>query len=65
MGILNTTNSWRDLDMKKDEKLNEEAALNNNLDSATLRMNSEIAKDHVEPKSTQSSSNNRHKPKQL
>ena len=65
MGILLTTNSWRDLKMKKEEKLNEEAALNNNLDSATLRMNSEIAKDHVEPKATQSSSDKKHEPKQL
>ncbi|MFC7687315.1 hypothetical protein [Ureibacillus sp. GCM10028918] len=51
--------------MKKEEKLNEEAALNNNLDSATLRMNSEIAKDHVEPKAAQSSSDKKHEPKQL
>lgn len=38
--------------MKKEEKLNEEAALNNNLDSATLRMNTEIAKEHEKPKTT-------------
>jgi len=38
--------------MKKEEKLNEEAALNNNLDSATLRANMEIAKEHVQAKAT-------------
>lgn len=39
--------------MKKDEKLNEEAALNNNLDAATLQMNSNIAKQHQKPKTDQ------------
>lgn len=42
--------------MKKVEKLNEEAALNNNLDAATLRMNTEIAKEHAEPKPPKSAS---------
>lgn len=51
--------------MKKDEKLNEEAALNNNLDSATLRMNAEIAKDHVEPKSANTASDKKHETKLL
>lgn len=51
--------------MKKDEKLNEEAALNNNLDSATLRMNEEIAKEHVEPKLDTSESDKKQKPKML
>ena len=51
--------------MKKDEKLNEEAALNNNLDSATLRMNAEITKDHVEPKTINASSDKRREPKLL
>ena len=51
--------------MKKDEKLNEEAALNNNLDAATLRMNSEIARDHVEPKLNESSSANRQQPRKI
>lgn len=36
--------------MKKQEKLNEEAAMNNNLGAATLQMNQEIAKQHVKPK---------------
>ncbi|HWL25649.1 MAG TPA: hypothetical protein VNR38_18190 [Ureibacillus sp.] len=36
--------------MKKEEKLNEEAAMNNNLGSATIQMNQEIAKEHVKPK---------------
>ena len=36
--------------MKKEEKLNEEAALNNNLGSSTLQMNTTIAKQHVQPK---------------
>ena len=36
--------------MKKQEKLNEEAAMNNNLGSATLQMNQDIAKQHVKPK---------------
>ncbi len=51
--------------MKKDERLNEEAALNNNLDAATLRMNSEIAKDHVEPKSLNSATEKKQDPKQF
>lgn len=36
--------------MKKEERLNEEAALNNNLHSSTLQMNSDIAKLHEKPK---------------
>jgi len=36
--------------MHKDERLNEEAALNNNLDAATLQMNNDIAKQHKQPK---------------
>jgi hypothetical protein len=36
--------------MKKEEKLNEEAALNNNLHSSTLQMNPDIAKLHEKPK---------------
>ncbi|MDI7742565.1 hypothetical protein QMK38_11165 [Lysinibacillus fusiformis] len=51
--------------MKKNEKLNEEAALNNNLDSATLRMNAEIANDHAEPKTAASSSGKKPEPKKL
>ncbi|MGJ9385996.1 hypothetical protein [Salipaludibacillus sp. CF4.18] len=37
--------------MAKDEKLNEEAALNNNLPSSTLQMNQDIIKLHEKPKS--------------
>lgn len=36
--------------MAKRESLNEEAALNNNLDSSTLKMNREISKAHKNPK---------------
>ncbi|MFD2042905.1 hypothetical protein ACFSTA_01125 [Ornithinibacillus salinisoli] len=36
--------------MTKDERLNEEAALNNNLGSSTLRMNPDIYKQHQKPK---------------
>ncbi|MGX9136412.1 hypothetical protein ACWV26_19080 [Rummeliibacillus sp. JY-2-4R] len=36
--------------MERREKLNEEAALNNNLDSATYLKNPEIAKLHEKPK---------------
>ncbi|MDN4494830.1 hypothetical protein [Ureibacillus aquaedulcis] len=49
--------------MKKDEKLNEEAALNNNLDAATLRMNTEIAKNHVEPQPPKSAAEKKQDPK--
>lgn len=41
-------------ELKKEEKLNEEAAINNNLGSSTLQMNQDIAKQHVKPKSTKS-----------
>jgi hypothetical protein len=34
----------------KDEKLNEEAALNNNLGSSTLKMNQNKSKLHTKPK---------------
>lgn len=34
---------------KNESVLKEEAALNNNLDAATLQMNSEIAKEHKKP----------------
>ncbi|WP_158701533.1 hypothetical protein [Lentibacillus sp. Marseille-P4043] len=40
--------------MDKEERLNEEAALNNNLDSSTLRMNDDITKQHQKPKPDQS-----------
>ncbi|WP_163971114.1 hypothetical protein [Oceanobacillus halotolerans] len=36
--------------MDKEERLNEEAALNNNLDDATLQMNHDITKQHKKPK---------------
>ena len=36
--------------MKKEAKFNEQAAMNNNLDSATLQMNADIAKQHETPK---------------
>ncbi|MFP3916893.1 hypothetical protein U5N28_03690 [Lysinibacillus telephonicus] len=39
--------------MKKEERLhevNDQAALNNNLDAATLQMNTTIAKQHEKPK---------------
>jgi len=36
--------------MVKEEKLNEEAALNNNLGSSTLKANEDIAKEHQKPK---------------
>ncbi|MUK90646.1 hypothetical protein GMD78_20025 [Ornithinibacillus sp. L9] len=36
--------------MKKEEKLNEEAALNNNLGSTMLQRNNDIAKQHQKPK---------------
>lgn len=36
--------------MAKDEKLNEEAALNNNLNSSTLKMNHDITNLHEKPK---------------
>lgn len=36
--------------MAKNEKLNEEAAMNNNLGSSTLRMNQDILKQHEKPK---------------
>ncbi len=42
------------IDMDKEERLNEEAALNNNLDSSTLRMNDDITKQHQKPKPDQS-----------
>jgi hypothetical protein len=40
--------------MAKDEKLNEEAAMNNNLGSSTLKMNREITNLHQRPKSKKS-----------
>lgn len=36
--------------MAKKERLNEEAALNNNLDASTLQMNDDIEKQHQQPK---------------
>ncbi|HWK22083.1 MAG TPA: hypothetical protein VNS08_03530 [Ureibacillus sp.] len=51
--------------MRKEEKLNEEAALNNNLDAATLRMNADIAKNHVEPQLTDSATNKKRDVKEL
>ncbi|GGM42420.1 hypothetical protein GCM10011351_30540 [Paraliobacillus quinghaiensis] len=36
--------------MAKKEKLNEEAALNNNLSASTLLMNEDIKKEHKKPK---------------
>ncbi|WP_260471865.1 hypothetical protein [Bacillus sp. HMF5848] len=36
--------------MKKEFKLNEEAALNNNVDSTTLQMNSKIKSQHKKAK---------------
>ncbi|GEL77501.1 hypothetical protein [Tenuibacillus multivorans] len=36
--------------MKEEEKLNEEAALNNNLDDSTLKLNEEITEHHQKPK---------------
>ena len=40
--------------MKKEEKWNVQASLNNNLDAATLQMSTEIAKQHVKPKTDKS-----------
>ncbi|MGY0694837.1 hypothetical protein ACW2QC_18985 [Virgibacillus sp. FSP13] len=40
--------------MDKEERLNEEAALNNNLDSSTLQMNDDITKQHQKPKADKS-----------
>lgn len=51
--------------MKKEEKLNEEAALNNNLDSATLRANTEIAKEHVQAKTTKTESQKKNNTKRF
>ncbi|SHG45112.1 hypothetical protein [Ornithinibacillus halophilus] len=42
--------------MAKDEKLNEEAALNNNLGSSTLRRNRDIQKQHQRPQVKKNSS---------
>lgn len=39
--------------MKKQIKVNEEAALNNNLGASTLQMNQDIVKQHVKPKEQQ------------
>jgi hypothetical protein len=36
--------------MAKEERLNEEAAMNNNLHSSTLQMNQDIIKQHQQPK---------------
>ncbi|HZG59981.1 MAG TPA: hypothetical protein VEY68_05860 [Anoxybacillus sp.] len=36
--------------MAKEEKLNEEAAMNNNLHSSTFQMNYDIIKHHQQPK---------------
>jgi hypothetical protein len=36
--------------MAKEERLNEEAAMNNNLHSSTLQMNQNIIKQHQQPK---------------
>lgn len=40
--------------MKKEVKWNEQGALNNNLDAATLQMNTDIPKQHVKPKTDKS-----------
>lgn len=45
--------------MKKEEKWNEQAALNNNIGSSTLSMNPQIAKDHVAPKTPKTDSKKR------
>lgn len=36
--------------MKNEKRFNEQAAMNNNLDSATIQMNPDIAKQHGKPK---------------
>nr|WP_198044810.1 hypothetical protein [Lysinibacillus timonensis] len=36
--------------MKKEEHWNGQAAMNNNIGSSTIQMNSTIAKEHVKPK---------------
>ncbi|GIO28565.1 hypothetical protein [Ornithinibacillus bavariensis] len=42
--------------MAKDEKLNEESTLNNNLGSSTLKMNRNITKLHQKPKAKKNQS---------
>jgi hypothetical protein len=39
--------------MAKEERLNEEAAMNNNLHSSTLQMNQNIIKQHQQPKTAE------------
>ncbi|BDH60446.1 hypothetical protein [Ureibacillus massiliensis] len=52
--------------MKKEEgKFNAEAAMNNNLGSATIQMNSEIAKQHVKPKTEKTDTNKRNETKMV
>ncbi|SET14215.1 hypothetical protein SAMN05216389_10621 [Oceanobacillus limi] len=44
--------------MAEKERLNEEAALNNNLGSSTLKRNHDIAEQHQKPKLTQQQKKN-------
>lgn len=45
--------------MAKDERLNEEATLNNNLNSSTLKMNRDVTKQHKQPKVNKSARRNK------